>query len=535
MKIAPNVAELQSEHVVWELEGIDRMYLNAVVPHLQSDRAIAHFLRSYLGYPMASTAMLAPMTERFVAEIANFANEMGVDTVAFGKNDDKEAIAKAYLEQFPGQEGVLFIGKAQEKAPVFRTVKRRNPKTGQSYPWVVRQTALINQYYFYCLDRDFGPFFIKFASYFPYNAKLCINGHEYLKRQLHHQGIGYDSLDNGLLSCQDVSRAQRVCDCLDQSKIEALFRKWLAILPHPFSAKDRAAGYCYQLSILQAEFSLTQIWDRPIHGRYFFEEMIRENLDLGRPDQVQLIFGRRVTKRTPGRFRTRVVTKDVTPSLHVYYKKTRIKQYHKQGRALRTETTINDTREFDVGRRLINLPKLRQIGFQANRRLLRVQTLSHNCLLGQEVFERTESPIEVDGQRASALRFGQPRVQAVLSALLLFAFQSSGFRNKQLRPILAQLLDLPESQITQGKMSYELRRLRLHGLIRRIPKTHQYQLTEEGLRIALFYTRLHARAFRSGLSQIFDNLKATASPWLQKAFSKIDDAIDAHCAAFNLT
>src|SRR5204863_4285118 len=121
----------------------------------------------------------------------------------------------------------------------------------------------------------------------------------------------------------------------------------------------------------------------PVTGRVFFEEVIRENLDLGRPSQVALVFDRRVTRRTPGRFRTRVITDGVVPSLHVDYKKACIKQYHKEGQALRTETTINDTRDFGVGKSLKNLPALRQIGFQANRRLLDVQKISHDCSIGE--------------------------------------------------------------------------------------------------------------------------------------------------------
>src|SRR6202007_2168206 len=151
----------------------------------------------------------------------------------------------------------------------------------------------------------------------------------------------------GCQTCAEPQRLQQICDGLSAERIERLLRKWLARLPHPFTAADRKAGYRYDLSILQAEFSLTQVLDRPLTGRIFFEEVIRENLDIGRPDQVQLIFGQRVTKRTPGRFRTRVLTEGVTPTLHVDYKKARIKQYHKEGRALRTETTINDARDFN--------------------------------------------------------------------------------------------------------------------------------------------------------------------------------------------
>jgi hypothetical protein len=197
-------------------------------------------------------------------------------------------------------------------------------------------------------------------------------GVQYVKRQLAKAGIASEALDNGILSCADPKRLQQLCDGLSGAKIDARLRKWLARLPHPFTVQDRAAGYRYEVSLLQAEFSLTQVLDRPLTGRIFFEEVIRENLDLGRPDQVQLLFGRRVTSQTPGRFRTRVLTEGVTPSLHVDYKRSRIKQYHKEGRALRTETTSNDPRDFRLGKRLKNLPALRQVGFQANRRLLDV-------------------------------------------------------------------------------------------------------------------------------------------------------------------
>ena len=120
---------------------------------------------------------------------------------------------------------------------------------------------------------------------------------------------------------------QRLSRGLSAKKIDALARKWFRLLPHPFSKKDRRAGYRYDVSILQAEFSLTLVLDRPLSGRIFFEQVIRDHLDLGRPDQVQLIFTRRVTRRTPGRFRTRVLTQGVIPSLHIDYKHSRIKQY----------------------------------------------------------------------------------------------------------------------------------------------------------------------------------------------------------------
>jgi hypothetical protein len=386
---------------------------------------------------------------------------------------------------------VLFVGKAQEKATVFRTEKRRNPQTGQPYPWLVRSTAMVNHYYFYAVDRDFGPFFLKFCSYFPYNAKLCLNGHEYLKRQLPPRGIAYEALDNGIGSCAAPAAVQRLADGLSAAKIEALLHKWFGRLPHPFGRRDRRAGYRYRCSILQAEFSLTQALDQPVTGRLFFEDVIRENLDLGRPDQVQLIFGRRVSRRPPGRFRTRVITEGVTPSLHVDYKHSRIKQYHKEGRALRTETTINDPRDFDIRKGLSHLSALRKVGFQANRRLLDVQRISHDCALGEAVFAGVSRPVTVGGQRVAALRWADPVVHALCNALVTFRLAAQGWRQRDLQAPLAALLGVPPEGVSAGRMTYQLRRLRLHGLIERLPGTHRYQVTARGLRIALFFTRVH--------------------------------------------
>jgi len=426
MSIPRSVADVIQSHVTLEVEGIDRMYLNVYQPKLQTEKGAACFFRYHRKQPVASSALMGVVTHAFLKQVDAFLEEHGIPVVQFGKDQRKDDVAAEYRARFQAREGVLFLGKAQEKVNIFRTEKRTAPN-GKKYPWIVKRSTPVNQFYFYCIDEDFGPFFLKFCTYFPYNAKLCINGHEYVKRQLAKEGIAFEPLDNGILSCANPKRLQQISDGLSAAKINALLRKWLAQLPHPYTAGDRKAGYRYHVSILQLECSLTQVLDRPQTGRIFFEQIIRENLDIGRPDQVQLIFERRVTKRTPGRFRTRVLTDGVIPSLHVDYKSTKIKQYHKEGRALRTETTINNPRDFAINKGLNNLPALREIGFAANRRLLHVQQLSHDCLIGEDAFCRVNDPVEVDGQRASALRFADPMVQALFQRLAGVPSFASGF------------------------------------------------------------------------------------------------------------
>jgi hypothetical protein len=517
------VSDILKQHVTLTIEGIDRMYLNAYVPSLQTPEGVVGFFRRHLGYTFASSALMDPISKKFVGAIERFAASEQIPLVSFIKGERKDDIAQAMRREFERDEGVMFIGKAQEKSAVFRTEKRTNPNTGARYPWIVRSTAMVNHYYFYILDRDFGPLFIKFCSYFPYTAKVCLNGHEWLKQQLALRGIEFEALDNGILSCEAPQKAQRLCERLDEARIEAVFRKWLARLPHPYTAKDRQAGYRYDLSILQAEFSLTMVMDRPVTGRVFFEEVIRENLDTGRPDRVQLIFARRINRRTPGRFRTRVLTEGVIPSLHVDYKSARIKEYYKEGRALRVETTINDTRAFGIGKRLHNLPQLRELGFAANRRLLDVQTLSHDCAVGEDTWNQVVHPITLGTQRASALRFDDPRVQALFAAMVLFVFQTDGFRSSQLRAPLAQLLGIDPATITRARMTYDLRRLRLHGIIERCPHRHRYRLTSLGLRTAIFFSRTWARLLRPGLSLAAPGSSAYST--LGSAFARLEAEI----------
>jgi hypothetical protein len=524
--IAQSVADILADHVGLSIEGIDRMYLNVYVPWLQTEQGVVRFFRGHRGQPLPSAALMNPMSRGFVAALIEFAAQGEIPLVQFRKGERKDTVMAEHLRHFAGDEGVLFIGKAQEKTPVFRTEKRRSPTTGRRHPWTAKTTALATHYYVYAVDRDFGPFFLKFCTYFPFNAKLCLNGHEYAKRQLAQEAIAFEALDNGVLDCADPERLQAICDGLSADKIDGLLRKWLSLLPHPFTGADRQAGYRYDISILQAEFSLTQVLDQPQHGRLFFEQVIRENLDLGRPQEVQLIFNRRITRRTPGPFRTRIVTQGVTPSLNVYYKNTRIKQYHKENRALRTETIINNTYDFGIRKRLHNLPELRKIGFAANRRLLEVERLSHDCLLSEDTFQTINSPLAAGRQRVSGLRFADPRIHSLLHAIILFRQLAEGFRSADLRRHLAAMSGRQPETISQGAITYQLRRLRLHGLIERLPNSFRYRVTEFGFRAALFFNRIYSRLLRPGLAAALPVLRAVNAP-LARAFNRINQQIDA--------
>jgi len=216
----------------------------------------------------------------------------------------------------------------------------------------------VTVYYFCVLDRDFGPGFIKLCSYFPYPAKVWVNGHEWAKRQAATEGLACTELANGFAACDDPARLQAICDRLGPADLQAFFDRWMARIPTPLTLADQAAGYWWELSMRQIEVSRTLVFDQPRRARAFFEALVADNLDLGRPDEVRLIFDRRIQRNTPGTFATRIVTRGVEVAVNVFYQHSRIKQYLKEGRALRVETVVNSPTDLGCQRRLRNLDQL---------------------------------------------------------------------------------------------------------------------------------------------------------------------------------
>src|SRR5947208_188014 len=374
----PNVAELIKDHVALTVECVDRLYLNAYVPRLQSAGGVVGFLRRR-GQPIPSPALFGQITRTFKEELRAWCRARDIPWLEFKKGERKDDVVEPYRRCFINRTGVVLVGVAQERARGWRGVKR--VEGGRIHFDYRRTSVYVAHYYVYFIDEAWGPGFLKICGYAPYTLKLCLNGHEWAKRQLTNRGIAFEALDNGFRSCADPAALQALCDRLGPADFQTCLDRWLAKLPLPLGVADRRAGFDYQGSILQLEVSRTQVFDRPLRGREFFEEVIRDQLDLGRPSRVQLLFERKLLKTTPGRFSTRVVTHGVIPSLHVEYKRCHVKQYFKEGRALRTETTFNDARDVGLSRGLSNFAHLPDLGQRINRRLLELEALAHACRL----------------------------------------------------------------------------------------------------------------------------------------------------------
>jgi len=516
------IPELLHEHLSLEVECVDRVYLNGYIPSLQWSGGLVYFLEHQRGQPIASPVLLGEITQNFVAQVEAFAKQEGIPIVHFQKGQRKDEVAAGYRRKFKKAAGVVFIGVAQEKLRRWKARKETRERLVRFQ--FSQQTVFVRHYYFYLQDQEFGPAFIKIGAYAPYPVKVYVNGHEWAKQQLPRAGLAFEALDNGFLQCNQAEQLQTICNHLGPEAVQAFFDQWVARLPWPLTAADRKAGYHHRLSIWQMEVSRTQVFQRPVRGREFFEQVIRENLDLGRPDRVQLIFGRQVRRNTPSQFRTQVLQHGVQPTLHVLYKHSSVKQYFKENRALRTEATINNPHDFGVDKGLRNWTYLRQLGIAINRRLLETERFSQDCLLSSESFARLSEPtITQTGQRAPGLRFGQPRVMALFAALSRFASSVNGFRHAEVREIVAALLGIAPEAYTPSQMSYDLRRLRLKGLIARLAGKHTYILTTYGRKVVYLMTKLQQRIFNLASAALTTRIPGP-SP-LAQAFRQLDEEL----------
>ncbi|HZE14632.1 MAG TPA: hypothetical protein VE197_02380 [Mycobacterium sp.] len=392
MAATVTVNDVLDGHVDLDLECPDRIYLNGYVPNLQVGGQVVSFMTAHQGYPIPSPAIMEKLGVAFRRAVQRFAADNEIPMVRFGKDDRKIELMRPYLagQACTGRSGVAAIGLAQEFQNVFASV----PRLGNNgVPWFsfYKADRRVTCFYFYVWDADFGPAFIKICTYFPYPIKVWLNGHEWAKRQAAKAGIGFSELSNGFANCADPAALQATCDRLGPGAITVFFARWMSQLPLPLTAADRAAGYWWELSMRQIEVSRTLVFDAPRHARSFFEALVADNLDIGRPDSVELIFAGPPRGGRPRKLdcvpKTKVVTRGTEVTVNAFYKSSRIKQYLKDGRALRIETVVNSPADLRCQRRLVHLDELQARARAVNRRLLDTERVGQGCVLASPAFE----------------------------------------------------------------------------------------------------------------------------------------------------
>jgi hypothetical protein len=518
-----NINEVLEGHVSLQVDCVDRLLLNAYVPNLQVGGQVATFMTQHRGFPIPSPSIMEKMGNHFRQNVKAFATNNGVPVLALKKpdrtrwDDRKLDHVRPYFEkaEAEGRTGVVAIVSAQEFQWVF-TGKNRSKTPGAVSFEFVKEERRVGMYYFYIADADFGAGFIKVCTYFPYPAKVWLNGHEWAKRQARREKVAFSELANGFASCEQPAALQAICDRFGPSDVQGFFDRWMSVIPLPLTAEDKNAGYFWELSMRQVEVSRTLVFDDPRRARGFFEALVTDNVGVGRPEEIRAVFvptKRGVRTSLPSQ--TRVFSPGTEVKIDFTFKHSRVKQYLKEGRALRIEIVINKPKDIGVLARLEHLPELVGRARQVNDRLLMIERAGQGCAIGSALFERIHQPYTWEGQRTGAFRFGDQRAMALAGSLCLVIHAVTGFTNKSLRGQVAGLLG---KDYSSSQMSYDLRRMRLHGLIERKLRTNSYTVTPEGIRVAVFYTKLQARL----LEPLLQADKPPAPLELRRALSTIE-------------
>jgi hypothetical protein len=525
-------AEMVAGHVRLDISCLDRLYLNGFVARLQAPGGVIYFFHDHRGKPIVSPALFEPIGDRFRREVRDWARANGIPVIVFRAGDRKADVMAPYLEAaaVTGRSQVAAVGCAQEFQLVWTARKRETDPARCPQFSFTREQRRVSVFYVYIFDEQMGPGFIKICTYFPYPVKVWVNGHEWAKRQAAAAGIGFTELSNGFAACDDPAALQQVCDRFGPGTVQVWFERWMARIPLPLDDGDRDAGFWWELSMRQVETSRTLVFDDDVHARAFFEALLCENMDLGRPENVELLFRRGQRSGRPaippaGGFKTKIDRYCELVTLNVFYKNSRLKQYLKEGIALRIETVVNQPRDLGCNRMLANLPELQAKARAINARLLHTETAGQGTALVSPVIERITRPtLTGEGRKAPALRFGDLRVQALAGATAAMLFTVTGITNRSLRALMTGLLHRPYSM---NQASYDLTRLARNGLITRVPGRNRYTLTRDGLLFAHIYTKVYDHVLRPLMTPDRPN----APPELTAALDTLDQLATGHIAA----
>ena len=530
--VTVTAADMVAGHVTLDISCLDRLYLNGYVPGLQTPGGVIYFFHNHRGKPIASPALFEPIGEKFRKDMNDWAQANGVPVIRFKTGERKADVMAPYLDAAAasGRSQVAAIGCAQEFQLVWTARKRDTDPGGRPQFSFTKEQRRVSVFYVYIWDTAMGSGFIKICTYFPYPVKAWVNGHEWAKRQALAAGIGFTELSNGFASCADPAALQAICDRLGPGTVQVWFERWMAKIPLPLTTADRDGGFWRELSMRQVETSRTLVFDDGVHARAFFEALLCENMDLGRPENVELLFrrGQRLgaASNPPpgGGFKTKIDQYCDLVTMNVFYKSSRLGQYLKDGVALRIETVINSPKDLRCNRRLENLPELQDKARAINDRLLHTETASQGTVLVSPVIERITRPtVTGDGRKAPALRFGDLRVQALAGAIAAMLFTVPGITNKTLRGLMTGQLHRPYSM---NQASYDLARLARNDLIQKIPDRNRYTLTSDGLLFACFYTRVYDHVLRPLMAPDRPN----APPELAAALDTLDQLTASHIA-----
>jgi hypothetical protein len=468
----------------------DRMLCSARVQHFHFPAAVCGYLMRRHQVRTVTASLLKSISAEYHAWLESTAEQRGIPLVEPPREVRRTDWVQPYFDQLGGRDGVAVILRVREQ----ERIAVGYPSRGNLVELAQR---FINLYYFYLQHPTCGRMWLRLSPYFPFPARVCLNGHEWLAIRLRQEGIAFTQRDNAFVDCANPQRLQELADAFApeaiSAAVEGILQQWL---PY-FGPDDLARGYRHRLFVWQVEYCDNLIFHQQAALHRLFERLLDVNRSIGQPERLAIVFGRKQFRPDTRTGETVVkVTSLRTPVLRSGYQSTSLKQYVKDRTLLRTETTCHQLGDLKLPKDIKNLPRLREVLGQSNQRYLNAQQDVLATYVDRGQLERLRQPtISPAGRRTPGLRVDDLRLLAVWQALtcIVHLVGRGTFRTKDLLAHVQQTLNRHDYQMSQ--LRYDLSKLRGKGLVERLPGTHRYRLTAEGYRVGVLYCKLYHRLY----------------------------------------
>jgi DNA-binding transcriptional ArsR family regulator len=518
----------------------DRIVLRGYYEALQRPENIVYFFREICGVRCITPKVLARRTEQYCRWVEGYAQRRDIPILSAPKGVRKEDFVARHYERFHRDEGVVVILKSMEQASSFVSYEPRfRPPSGDDYRLIKRAAAKrFLHYYFYIMDPVMGPMSLRVGTYLPFTLGCFMNGHSYLAQRLRLAGVRFRKEDNAIVSCADREELGRLVLALDDRLLRERADYWAWRLAPSFTPRERRmCKLHYQWSVAQIEFAHDVIFRRRAPLRSLFRRATEIGVALGGATQTRQIFGRRIDRRYRGKLETVLERRDEGhPVLRAYYQTSYVKQYEKGDRLLRTETCLNDTYHLHVGRKLENLPALKEQLAATTERYLAQQAELLDSTVDTGAFAKLAQPIEIGRRRVPGIKLHDDRVIRLLDTLLYTGGLLGDWTTRDLHARLLARHRLTETDYTIDQLRYDLRKLRAHGLVERIGKSRRYRLTSEGIRLGVLLVKARDRLLGPIISlRVGPKAKRSVNPsHVEAALRNVDKALDTLCDELGL-
>ena len=527
--------KLFGPYLQWVYHCFDRIVINGHLLGLMRESQVVYFFRDVCGHPKITKELVRQRSRDYQTWVEHFALNHKVPLLWAEKDVRKEELVAVRQQRrlAEGKFGVYYILKSREQGWTFRILQPRFASADPNYQLVRKTRSLYTHYYFYIVDAVAGPMVLRVGSFLPFSVTAYLNGHNFIERALSGQGIKFVKDDNRFISVAEPAKLQAAADRLDGQTLQQRIDYWTLIVAPKFSAKERAAcGGLHRLYVMeQIEYARNFIFKRSWPIRSIFQRSCELGLYLLTADRIVALFGKQNTRRVRGKLQN--VMERVDQGMHVFrtwYRNSFLKQYEKAATFLRLELVSNNVRDFGLKKSLAHWEAMRQRFQQVTDRFVGVQAQNLNVHGQFDVLARLAQPVIQGKTKVSGIKLEQKRILRLLEVLLQGA---SGHLKRWTTALLHQTVleqcGLQQKDYTLNQIRYDLRKIRLHGLIERIPHSHAYRFTQKGQKLALLLIQLRNRIYGPvafGIFRHHPHPQHMPHSAFERVYHKIDRAFD---------